>query len=268
MSLTDRFAGKTLCVALAPDRLCVAVRRGSRIMADSAFCIAFEHPEGRWQGALAALQGYLPQAGAALKGLPISVGLSSRWCHLLVLPWSDALLGESAAGFMQAQFAGVFGDAARNWAITCDDAPYGHPRLACAIERDFLEGLQGIALEHGHACVAVEPLLSIGLRAIAASKPQAYALVEPGRLVLAAIAAGRITAVQAQPCRGAGQDELAQAWQRWTLRAPELGDIAEVALVSLDASSAPHLALPARFRPAALPAPLPAAYAAVCLMGR
>jgi len=46
----------------------------------------------------------------------------------------------SAQRFQEAQFVGIYGDVARGWATVCDDAPYGVPRLACAVERAFLEG--------------------------------------------------------------------------------------------------------------------------------
>lgn len=268
MSLTDIFSSRSVSISLAPDLLTAVVRSGKRIVAHSEVHIpASDHPDGHWEGALSAFATYLRQAGVALKGVPVSVALTTRWCQLAMLPWSDALLHErSAQRFMQAQFAGIYGDAARNWATVCDDAPYGVPRLACAIDRDFLEGLQNIAREFGHPCPSVESVLSIAWRAIAASRPQAFAIVEPGRLVLAAAAHGRIVGVQAQALRGPWENELPQAWQRWTLRAPELGEIAQVALVSLDERPS-TLALPDWFEPVVLPTPPAPGYAAVAMMG-
>ncbi|MES2298402.1 MAG: hypothetical protein V4582_15260 [Pseudomonadota bacterium] len=268
MSLIELFSNKTLCVALAPDQLTAAVRGGASFAPDSAARIALDHPEGHWQGALAALDGYLQQAGAQAKGLPLSVSLSNRWCHLTMLPWSDALLAvDTSARFLEAQFAGLFGDAARSWIVTCDDAPFGQPRLACAIERELLESVQAIAAKHGHQCVAVEPALSIAWRAVAPSRPAAFALLERGRMVLASAENGRITGVHAQACRGNWQAELAQAWQRWTLRVPQLAAIGQVALVKLD--EAANGALPEPFHAARLPLhALAPAYAAVSMMGR
>jgi hypothetical protein len=267
VSLTDLFASRSLCVALAPGQLTAVVRRGRRVLPDSAARIALDDRDGHWQGALDALQGYLKQGGSGLAGLPLSVGLSSRWCQLAMLPWSDALLERAAAArFIEGQFGAMYGEAARSWAIACDDAPYGQPRLACAIERELLDGLNNIALEHGHPCAGIESALSLAWRAIAGARPAAFAVVEPGRLVLAAAAKGRIVAVQAQSCRADWQAELPLAWQRWTLRAPELGDIAQVALVNLD-ERAPAADLPPRFRPAALPAAFAAGFAAVCMVG-
>ena len=267
MSLTDVFRSRALCVALGPELLSAVVRSGSRIVAHSEVRVDPDYPGEPWQGALAAFGAYLRQAGVTLRGVPVSVSISTRWCQLAMVPWSDALLHEgSAARYQQAHFAGVYGDAARRWSIVSDDAAYGEPRLACAIEREFIDGLQAIAREHGHPCIAVESILSIAARAIGPGKHEAMAVIEPGRLVLAALAGGRIVAVQSQPCSGAWHAELPRAWQRWLLRTPELGDIAQVALVSLDEHVAPS-EVPAPFEAVALPSPLAPGYAAVTMMG-
>lgn len=262
MSLTERFVSKLLCVALAPGQLTAVVRRGGRIVNDSAVTIALGEPN--WQGVLGAFQALLKQHAAPM---PVAISLSARWCHFAVLPWSDALLDAgSAQQFIALQFGATFGDAARNWEVQCDDAPYGQPRLACAIERDLAQGLQHIANECGYHCVGIEPQLAAAGRAIAADKPQAFAVVEPGRIVLAALENGRISAVQAQPCRDGWHAELSQAWQRWTLRSPELGGIAAVALVNLGAA-ATGAGLPRNFHSAALASPLPPAFMSACITG-
>jgi hypothetical protein len=265
VSLTDLFLNQKLCVALAPAQISAAVRRGRKVLPGSELSVSLDDPEGDWRAALAGFDTLLQQAGAAAKGLPLSLALSSRWCHLAMLPWSDALFDEAGAHrFMEAQFVAVFGESARGWVIACDDAPYGHPRLACAIDRDFLDGLNSTARAHGHTIASAESVLSIAWRALA--RPRAFALAEPGRLLLAAASQGRIVALQVQPCRGPLQEELPRAWQRWTLRAPELAAIEDVALVNLGAAAEPG-AMPARFRAAALPSPLAPAYAAVAMMG-
>jgi hypothetical protein len=264
VSLIDLLRRRTLCVALAPAQLSAVIRAGGRVLPDSALAVPLADAD--WRAALTAFDALLRQAAPAAKGLPLSLALSSRWCQLAMLPWSDALLDDAGARrFMDSQFAAVFGEAARGWAIVCDDAPYGQPRLACAVDRDLLDGLHSTALRHGHAIAGVESVVSIAWRALAARRPQAFALAEPGRLVLAAAAKGRIVALQAQPCHGALQDELPRAWQRWSLRAPELAGIAQVTLVSLDGEA--HDGMPERFRAAALPSPLAPAYAAVAMMG-
>ncbi len=262
------WTSKTLCVALAPEQIALAVRSGKRVLADTAATIALTDPAGHWQGAVAALLTHLQQPGHAAAGLPMAVSLPSRWCQLMMLPWSDALLTQEAGRrFAQAQFAATFGDAAHGWRITWDDAPYGQMRLACAIESDLHDALSAVAQECGHRLVAVESTLSIAGRAVGEHRPAALALQERGRVVLAQLEKGRIVGVQAQPCRGNWDGELSQAWQRWTLRAPELGHIKSVALVRLDDTPAQG-PLGEMFDAVRLPShTLAPHFAAVCMMG-
>ncbi|MET3133420.1 hypothetical protein AAKU55_003710 [Oxalobacteraceae bacterium GrIS 1.11] len=260
MSLIEHLTKQTLCLHLAPQRLDCGVRKAGRLLPGSAASIAIDNPGGHWQLPLDALQQYLAQPEHPGAGLPLALSLSSRWCRMTLAPWSDALLSEAgAARFLQNQMAALYGEAARAWSIASDDAPYGQARLVCGIESELLQALQSVARVNGHACRVIESVLTVAWRAIAASKPKAFALVEPGRLVLAAIAGGRIVALQAQPCPPAWRAELAPAWQRWSLRAPELAAIDEVAVIDLSgAPGTEHAgdeALPPRFRHAVAAAP-------------
>jgi hypothetical protein len=104
-------------------------------------------------------------------------------------------------------------------------------------------------------------------RALAGTTPQALAVIEAQRITLAALTGGRITALQTQalPANGAWRAELPLAWQRWTLRAPELAGVDHVAVVDLSGAPLPPAApthhglqlvpdtLPSRFRLAASP---------------
>jgi hypothetical protein len=263
-----RWTSRTLCVALAPEQITLAVRNGKRVLPDTAATIALDHPEAHWQGAVAALRSWLQQSGHAVAGLPMAISLSSRWCQLMMLPWSDALLTQDEGRrFAQAQFAATFGDAAHGWRITWDDAAFGKTRLACAIDSDFHDALNELAQECGHALVGVESSLSIAGRAVGEHRPAALALQERGRVVLAQLEKGRIVGVQAQPCRGNWNSELSQAWQRWSLRSPELGHIKSVALVRLDDTPA-HGPLGELFDVVRLPSyTLAPGFAAVCMMG-
>jgi hypothetical protein len=213
------------------------------------------HAAGRKQLAAPAAESCAAVRTALAARLPLHVSLSSRWCQMLVAPWSDALLSEpGAARFLEMQLAAVYGDAARGWTVNGDDAPYGQPRLVCGIATELLDALHALAAEHGTRCAAIEPLASTVCASLAA-RPGAIAIIEPGRITMTALAKGRISAVQSQPCSPAWHGELAQAWQRWTLRAPELAAIAEVAVIDLGGQPAGLAAaqLPALFWLAASP---------------
>ena len=249
MSLIERVSRATLCLHLAPQALYGVQRRAGRPLPDSAFHLPIANPDASWQVALAALRGWLEQDGG--KKLPLAVSLASRWCAMLMVPWSGALLERtSAQRFLHSQFAAVYGDGARAWRLAADDAPYGKPRLACGIDGDLLQGVQDAAAAHGRRCLSIEPIVGPAWRSIAGSKPAAFALVEAGRLLLATTSGGRITALHSQSCAIAWGDELDRAWRRWNLRAPQLDAIEQVAL--LDLSGVPQAEVPERFVPIAV----------------
>ncbi|PLY48482.1 hypothetical protein CSZ94_00610 [Janthinobacterium sp. ROICE36] len=235
-----------MCLHLAPHGLHGVLRRAGRPLPDSAFHLPIPNPDASWEVALAALRGWLEQDGG--KKLPLAVSLASRWCAMLVVPWSGALLDRSSAQrFLHSQFAAVYGDGARAWRLAADDAPYGKPRLACGIDGDLLQGVQEVAAAHGRRCLSIEPIVGPAWRSIAGGKPNAFALVEMGRLLLATTSGGRITALHSQSCGAAWGDELDSAWRRWNLRAPQLDAIEHVAL--LDLSGVPQANVPERFQP-------------------
>ncbi|MCC7597258.1 hypothetical protein IGS61_07155 [Janthinobacterium sp. FW305-129] len=249
MSLIERLTRATVCLHLAPHGLHGVLRRAGRPVPDSAFHLPIANPDASWEVALAALRGWLEQHNE--KKLPLAVSLASRWCAMLMVPWSGALLDRSSAQrFLHSQFGAVYGDSARAWRLAADDAPYGMPRLACGIDAALLQGVQDAAAAHGRRCLSIEPIAGPAWRGIAGAKPAAFALVEAGRLLLATSSGGRITALHSQSCAAAWGDELERAWRRWNLRAPQLDAIEQVALIDL--SGVPQTNVPERFVPIAV----------------
>ncbi len=250
MSPLPWLSRRSLRIYLAPQQLVLAAVNGERVTGVAALPVA--NPGGHWEAPLARLLGLLGQPGgcadravleAIAMGAPLSVSLAGRWCQYLMAPWSDALLAEPAANrFLQMQLSAVYGDAARGWSLACDDVPYGQPRAVCGIDSALLHALRSGL---GKRCTAIEPVLGTVSRMAAAT--EALAIVEPGRLTMAAMAQGRLAAICTQPCGGAWPVELAHAWRRWALRTPELDDIARVPVIRLDGQSGADRALPAPF---------------------
>jgi hypothetical protein len=233
-------AARTLNIGLAPECLSAVVRCEGRIAAQSDFHFAAD-ADGGYDGALDCLRHYLNRAGSRLDGVPLSVTVSVRWCQLEMLPWSDALLyADGARRHCEAHFAAIYGEQARSWDYVCDDAPYGQPRLASAFDAGLVAGVRAIAQQCGHALVMVESALSYAGRSLMAVPEQAIAVIEPHRLVLATLVHGRVEAVHAQACIGHWPDYLPDAWHAWRLRAAEPGEIAQLALVSLQREGALH----------------------------
>ncbi|GJJ01285.1 hypothetical protein RugamoR64_18230 [Duganella rhizosphaerae] len=284
MSLIERLgllaplSPRRLRVLLAPQQLLCVLRQGTRLVEGSAQRIAVDGAGGHWQASIDALRALLQQPDIAAARLPLEISLSGRWSQLVLAPWSEALLSEpSASRFLQTQLAALYGDNARGWSVVGDDAPYGHTRLVCGVDSTLLQALKDVAAECGHACRVIEPLLGTALRAQQVSQAKrlrkgttaatgVLALIEPGRITMAALRDQRIVAIQSQPASEAWRIELPQAWQRWTLRAPELAGIEQVTVTDLSAlpsavaatpaAAALHLvpsALPSRFRLSANP---------------
>jgi hypothetical protein len=235
-------AGRSLHILLAPQQLSCIVRQGRRVVDGSAQQIALVNPSGHWQASLDALRAFLGESAATCAGLPLEISLSGRWSHMVLAPWSDALLSEpGAAHFLQSQLTALYGDAARGWHVVGDDAPYGQARVVCGIDATLLQALKELAVDCGHSCRVVEPLLCTALRCLSTEESRApaaaLALIEPGRITMAALSRGRVVAIQSQPASGAWRQELPQAWQRWTLRLPELTAIEHVTVVDPCAAS-------------------------------
>jgi hypothetical protein len=265
VSLIKLFSRRVLCLGLGSDSFAAVVRQGRQFQAATAHYQAVPNPEQAWQVVLSEMQTWLRQAGAPYRGLPLRITLASRWCQMQSMPWSDALAGEaSGTRFLQNQFVALYGEAARDWIIQSDDAPWGRPRMACAIEHDLFEAVQQLALDvagragigatlaagagkspirsaKAPALLSLEPLLSLAVRTLPerVARGEACAIIEPGRFSLLLLERGRIVALQSQPFVGDWHAELASAWLRWTLRQSELGLIQRVAVLDLSGTRAP-----------------------------
>ena len=234
-------ASRGLHVLLAQQQLSCVVRQGRRAIEGSAQQVALVNPGAHWQPSLEALRVLLTESATAWAGLPLEISLSGRWSHMAFAPWSDALLSEpGAAHFLRSQLTALYGDAARGWHVVADDAPYGQARIVCGMDATLLQALKELADDCGHPCRVIEPLLCTALRSLPAEESRAraaaLALIESGRITMAALDRGRIVAIQSQPASGAWRQELPQAWQRWTLRVPELAAIKHVAVVAMGSS--------------------------------
>jgi hypothetical protein len=232
---------------LGPQQISSVMLRAGRELPDSALSTELDNPGNHWQAALEALRSLILQSrvASAPADITLEISLSSRWCQMLLAPWSDALLAPpDAARFLQTQLATVYGDQARSWQIVADDAPYGHPRSVCGTDALLIDALKALATDTGCRIQIIEPALATAFRTLPRQPAaQALAVLEAGRITMATIQSGHITAIQSQPCSLTWQLELPQAWQRWTLRAPELAAIESVAVFDLCPSRPAALAL-------------------------
>lgn len=235
-----------LCATLAPHQVSFAWRQGTRFIEEGSWHQACDNPDGSWQNALMLLRTGLQQSKQFPAGSRLSVSLAGRWCQMLRMPWSDALLqAETGQRFLHNQFIAIFGEVAREWQIEVDDAPYGQARLACALETGLLHALQELAESFSLRLQSLEPLLAQAWRALArmhGKQCPAFALIEEERITLAQTHRGHIQQVHTEYWRSlakpAGkpahwQHALVQSWQRYCLREPHLAEFDQVAVLNL-----------------------------------
>lgn len=238
MSLIEQFwpGRNALCVYLAPEQVCFAMRHGKQFTLDSCWHQDCDNPEGQWQNALALLQSGLQQSSKLPSRCALEVSVGGRWCQYLRLPWSEAMLQPaSRQRFVQNQFLALYGEVVRDWQFCLDDAPYGAPRLVCGIEQALLASLQELAQGFELQLRVVEPLLVQAWHSILRLQGRevaAFALIEGERLTLAQTMQGRIIHAHSQYWHTAHNDAnwaqaLTQAWQRACLREPELALIGQ-----------------------------------------
>ncbi len=241
MSLIE--VGPQLCIALAPQQVALALRKGTHFIPSSAWHQACDNHEGHWQNTLALLRTGLADSKDLPANTRMHITVSSRWMQTLRLPWSDALMQPQAAQrFVQNQYVALYGEIARDWQITLDDAPYGKARLACALENSLLDALQQLAQDFQCDLASVEPLIAPAWRSAArlvGKKARALVLIEYDRICLAQIDAGRIVQIHSEYWAQATTwpTALRQCWQRACIREPHLAELNHVPVLNLSAQA-------------------------------
>ncbi|MCB1916474.1 MAG: hypothetical protein KDG52_12260 [Rhodocyclaceae bacterium] len=146
------------------------------------------------EGLASMLQGDRPVRGR------LKVVLSSHWVRFQVIPWNPEI-GSPAefAGYARACFERVYGEAAANWEIRFDEARTGCGRMACAIDRELIDGIARVTREAGCRLSGVQPYLMHAFNPLAlplGRKRFLFVLAERGRVTIAAGDRGGWTAVR------------------------------------------------------------------------
>jgi hypothetical protein len=97
--------------------------------------------ERSWKAAISALRGTL----AALDGHSgkVAIALSNRFVRYIVAPWQDQLAGgDMETAFARHCFRESYGAAADQWEVRVSSAPLGQPRVASAVDTEFLDAIR------------------------------------------------------------------------------------------------------------------------------
>lgn len=176
---------------LSPDRLVAVLtgaevalfrQRGGRRECLARCAVAPPRPP-LGPATLAALQ----QALATQNGLrgELCVILGSELCRFRLIPWSAAITSPGELEqYARSCFEEIHGNAVASWRLQVSADSAGRPRLAAALERELLEGLQALAQAAKLRLVSVQPYLMAAFNRFARQLTQPnflFLLAEPGR---------------------------------------------------------------------------------------
>lgn len=172
----------------------------------------------------------------ALRG-GIHVTVPSSWCRTWVEPWNSQFLSTDAiAPHLTQSFETAFGGPCEEWALRAEDAPYGKPRLVCAMKTDFIEALKGIASKYGVRLLSMRPAALAALKALARRNNVGngpVVVVEDGLLALYSFEDERIVTVVQERWGQSWQRSLSGALQRAMLRQPGTFEVEDVWVINL-----------------------------------
>lgn len=169
----------------------------------------------------------------------LDVTLPSKVCPTLMLPWSDAMMGSSAAcqAYASERFVATHGARAAEWDVVWDDAGFGQPRLACAVPKRLLDALNTTALDCGVGLRSVRPRMVAAMRAAIPEVRQGIAtIVESDFLTICVLERRRVVTTHGMPWRRDGLSTVAGAVARFFLRHPYLKADQRIAVIDVGAS--------------------------------
>jgi hypothetical protein len=123
-------------------------------------------------------------------GKRIRLVLSNHFVRYSVLPWQAEIISrEDWLAIARHDFRKRYGVVAERWKICVSLNGFGQNVVAAAIDESLIDGLSGIAQEHGCKLVAIEPFLMAVLKHYPAGNDKHWLLIaEPERVLLCEMA--------------------------------------------------------------------------------
>lgn len=135
---------------------------------------------------------------------PVHVSLSNRLVRFALVPFSARVVGEAQVAMMARQaFRRVHGAVADQWAVSVSAAGE-RTRVAAAVDQDLKQGLIDAAAAAGVYLQAIDPLFMDAYNGARSHLLASgwFAVVEPGRVVLARTSGGDWMRLAAARCDG------------------------------------------------------------------
>jgi len=215
-----------LYIALSPSRIDV-MRIAGFMRRSAAYAELIPGIElvgdAPWRGPLQALAEAIPNL--APRGGRCAVVLSNHFCRYVVVPGNTGLANaRERAAYARLKFEEMFGaGAAASWEVRVGDAPPGAARLACAVDRELMDGLRGTCSSARLKLSSVRPLLAASFdqnRPRFSTGQFWFASAEEGRLCLAAVENYAWRSVTSQRIGRNLPEELRSMLDRALLSAP------------------------------------------------
>ncbi|HOE40396.1 MAG TPA: hypothetical protein PLB25_01990 [Rhodoferax sp.] len=147
---------ESLCVFVSPTELAAVHWCGLRPqIAAKRICPVSALPGALWSGAALAFNGVLAEFSTCHR---VWVILSSHFTAYQLQPWRDDLHDrQEEDSVARLAFVQTYGDVAANWQVRLSlDVP-GSPRVATAVDADFLAALEQGAMANKARLVSIEP---------------------------------------------------------------------------------------------------------------
>lgn len=165
-----------------------------------------------WSPALDALDQQLEVLNLGLN-TKVLVTLGSEFVRYMTLPpQTQAMSNADALAYAKAVYLDIYGAAADNWQISCQDTPPAQPILVSAIDQSLLNGLAALAQKYRLSLNSVQPYLMTAFNRLSL-KPRAnqsglLAIIEQQRLLLLHLQGAYCQQVRNLPLSGDWQDDL------------------------------------------------------------
>jgi hypothetical protein len=212
----SRFVATRLTIGLSGDGIAIVQNKVFvKDLVYQQFIASVQNAD--WPSLLQQLDAALSQLKLP-KNTPITVVLSSDFVRYLMLPAQPfAMNSAENAAYTQAAYRDIYGLAADNWHIKCDDAAPDQNRLAVAVDAQLMAALSQLAAQYSFKLKSVQPQLMAafnGLMPQLARKNGYLVLLEQSKLLLIRLQNGQCQHLRALALNGDWQLDLLQAVER------------------------------------------------------
>jgi len=166
----------------------------------------------RWRASIDTLEAAL---AGSVGPASLHVVVSDHFLRYTLVPWNESLVADAERlAFARLAFAEIYGSMVDGWSIVLDQQPAGAASFGCAMDRDLLQALAGVAARHGLRLRSVRAALADRIsrhRRALRERMFCLASLEPGRLTCAFHDASGWIAVRTRRVEGSPAEWLAGA---------------------------------------------------------